>query len=301
VEARYCPACGAMRRDGAGYCVSCGGRISDDPFSVPTEFLSETTVESSMSKPVTPDTKGKEQLLIIARIVTSFSPIPAVFYFLNNSEGTDLALLWTVSVLIPALMVCIPVIGEKRLAGIRGIDARYALLSTVTAMFVALRAVGALVDGNMPIDSFFRFSQILGIAGFVVVGMSFPWGKSSRSWFVETFNPVHIGLSCSAALVFFVCRVTYDNQFFLSAGSISGPSIFEYVFIALLISTGFLRSPWRQFVAISIGQLSILSFAGNVIFFNGPIKPWPNPVVFACCLALCFPVEDLATEKDVAF
>ena len=290
-----------MRRDGAGYCVSCGGRISDDPFSVPTEFLSESTVVSSMSNPVTPNTKAKEQLLVVARIVTSLSPIPAVLYFLNNSEGTDLALLWSVSVLIPALMVCIPIIGEKRLAGIKGIDARYAVLATVTAMFVALRAVGALVDGNMPIDSFFRFSQILGIAGFVVVGVSFPWGKSSRSWFVETFNPVHIGLSCSAALVFFICRVTYDNQFFLSAGSISGPSIFEYAFIALLISIGFLRSPWRQFVAISIGQLSILSFAGNVIFFNGPIRPWPNPVVFACCLALCFPVEDLAAETDVTF
>jgi hypothetical protein len=239
---------------------------------------------------------------MVARIITALSPLLAVLYFDDMwLIDSDLREIWITSVWVPALMVLIPLLGHRKVFGIAGDDARFELLAAVTALFVAIRASGALIDSAMPDDGLFVLSQLLGFAGFVVVGISFPWKKAPRSWFAENFNPVHIVIASVAALVFLVMREREIVQFLFSPASISGPSVLEYLFLAILVSVGFLRAPWRQFVALPIASLSIMSFIANVLFTEGAVRPWPNPVTFACCIALCFPWETAADEKRVSF
>lgn len=309
MEIRFCPICGEGRRAGATYCVSCGNRLdtggdspshlsyADDVFAVPPLMGIEvpTAASSDRSSPTT-------VVLLVARLLTAVSPIFAVLYF-NDLWliGTDLRKIWIVSVLVPALFTAIPVIGSRRFLGIFADDDRFVFLSAVTAFFVALRATGALLEPAMPSDGLFVFSQLLGLSGFVVVGLAFPWKKSPRTWFAESFNPLHITIATIAAIVFLIVREREVLQFLFSPASISGPSTLEYIFLALLVTVGFLRAPWRQFAALPIASFSILSFIANVIFVGGPVRPWPNPVTFACCIALCFPWESSVDPERQKF
>lgn len=306
MEVRFCPNCGESRREFAIYCVACGNRLSDDGRSPSSSFDDVFAVPPSIDTPLPPRTSTSGSSLnvvaMIARIVTALSPLLAVLYFDDIwLIGSDLREIWIVSVWVPALMVLVPLLGHRKFLGIAGNDARFELLAAITALFVAIRASGALIDSAMPDDGLFVLSQLLGFAGFVVVGISFPWKKAPRSWFAENFNPVHIVIASVAAIVFLVMREREIVQFLFSPASISGPSALEYLFLAILVSVGFMRAPWRQFVALPIASLSILSFLANVLFTDGPVRPWPNPVTFACCVALCFPWETAADETRVSF
>lgn len=246
--------------------------------------------------------KASDVILLVSRVVTAISPVFAVLFFDDLwLIGSDLREIWVVSVWIPALMTLIPVLGPRRFLGIAGDDARWVLMSAMTAFFVAVRSTGALVESAMPDDGLFVLSQLLGLSGYVVVGLSFPWKKSARTWFAETFNPVHIVIASLAALVFLVMRQRDTFQFLFSPASISGPSALEYVFLAVLVSIGFMRTPWRQFAALPIASFSILSYIANVLFFGVTVRPWPNPVTFACCIALCFPWGAAADERRMTF
>jgi hypothetical protein len=306
VEVRFCPNCGENRREFAIYCVACGNRLTDDESISSSSFDDVFAVPPSFDSPSAPrasePSSGLHVVTMIARIVTALSPLLAVLYFDDIwLIGSDLREIWITSVWVPALMVLIPLLGHRKFLGIAGDDARFELLAAVTALFVAIRASGALIDSAMPDDGLFVLSQLLGFAGFVVVGISFPWKKAPRSWFAENFNPVHIVIASVAALVFLVMREREIVQFLFSPASISGRSVLEYLFLAILVSVGFLRAPWRQFVALPIASLSIMSFIANVLFTEGAVRPWPNPVTFACCIALCFPWETAADEKRVSF
>ena len=302
MDIRFCPSCGTERREGAGYCVTCGHRLGSDSFAPPSVedyFATETSRASGYGKT---STLSSDAFLKICLVLVALSPIPAIielnnsWYWIENAQ-----MIWIVSVFLPALMVAIPLLGERKFLGIVASDARFTVLSSVTAFFVALRATGALADGDFPHESQFVLSQLIGLLGFAVLGITFPWKKPVRSWFAEDFNPVHISMASLGAITFVALRNSNTWQFIFSPASISGPSILEYVFLALLVAAGFMASPWRQFVAISIGSLSILSFTANVLFLDGPIRPWPNPVTFACCLALCFPWQDMADPDRKSF
>lgn len=307
MDVRFCPNCGEGRRDGATYCVACGNRLVDDSksasavtedvFAIPPSILvgGDSRSNPRSANPV-------KTFVQVARLVTAFSPILAVLYFDDLwLIGTDLREIWTVSVLIPALMTAIPVLGARRFLGIFADDARFVLLSSISAFFVALRAIGALIEPSMPNDGLFVFSQLLGMMGFAVVGLTFPWRKPIRTWFAEPLNPVHISVAMIATIVFLVMREQEVSQFLFSPGSISGPTALEYVFLIVLACIGFLRSPWRQFAALPIASFSILSYLANVLFSDGPIRPWPNPVTFACCIALCFPWESAVDPERQKF
>ena len=307
MDVHFCPACGTSRREGAVFCITCGNRLLDDLVSSSIEsddiFGPPPTLTSGIIKSAgAGSASALITTLVTARIITALSPIFAVLY-LNDFWlfSSDLPEIWIVSVWIPALMTLIPLLGSRKFLGISGDDARFVLLSAVTALFVALRSTGALLEPSLPDDGYFILSQILGLAGFVVVGISFPWKKSARSWFAESFHPVHIAVASLAAVVFLVMRERGSAQFLFSHASISGPSVFEYVFLAVLVSVGFLRAPWRQFVALPIASFSIMSFIANVLFAEGPVHPWPNPVTFACCIALCFPWESSVDDKKLTF
>lgn len=307
MEVRFCPTCGESRREGAAYCVACGNRLSDDTFvarsddddifGMPPSLGSESTLKAVGSAH-----HGLDVLLIVVRVVTAVSPLFAVLYFEDLwFVGSEFRKIWIVSVWVPALMVLIPLLGNRKFLGIAGNDARYQILAIVAALFVSIRSSGALMESLMPQDGLFLLSQLLGLAGFVVVGISFPWKKEPRSWFAESFNPVHIVVASVAAFVFIVLRESSVIQFIFSPASISGRTSLEYVFLAILVSVGFLRSPWRQFVAIPIATFSILSYVANVLFTDGSVYPWPNPVTFACCIALCFPWESSVDDRRMTF
>ena len=289
------------------YCVACGNRLtndagssaidSDDIFGIPPLPGTERR-DASESR----SSSATEVILVVARLVTAISPLFAVLFFDDLwLIGSDLREIWIVSVWVPALMTLIPVLGTRKFLGIAGDDARWVFLSAVTAFFVALRSTGAFFESAMPDDGLFVLSQVLGLAGYVVVALSFPWNKTPRSWFAETFNPVHIAISSLAATVFLVMREREVFQFLFSPASISGPSALEYVFLAVLVTIGFMRAPWRQFAALPIASFSILSYIANVLFFDVSVRPWPNPVTFACCIALCFPWESSVDDKRVVF
>jgi hypothetical protein len=307
MDIRFCPNCGAGRRDGAVYCVACGNRLSedipstsvdsDDIFAIPPMLGGSVRIPSGGGSP-----SATNVVLLVARIVTALSPLLAVLYFDDLwLIGSELREIWIISVWIPAMMTVIPLLGSRRFLGISGDDARFVFLSAITAFFVALRSVGAMLEPAMPSDGLFVFSQVLGLAGFVVVGVSFPWKKPLRTWFAVNYNPVHITIATVAAIVFLVMRERDVLQFLFSPASISGPSVLEYIFLALLVAVGFLRAPWRQFAALPIASFSILSFIANVLFVGGPLRPWPNPVTFACCIALCFPWESAVDDTRVSF
>jgi hypothetical protein len=303
MDIRFCPSCGTARQHGGMFCASCGNRLGIDavPTSPFTDDFSRTTSDAQWPSPVI-SSVSIEPLLKVLRILVALSPLPALLAFLDGWYwNEDIQLIWSISVLLPALIVAIPLLGERKLLGLVVSDDRFVLVSAVAALLVALRAADALIEGWYSDQGLVVLSQLIGMLGFAVVGVSFPWKKPFRSWFAEDLNPVHVSLAVVAALSFLAARNLAEWQFIFSPASLTGNSIFEWVFIALLVATGFMASPWRNCVAIPIGVFSILSFVANALLAEGTIRPWPNPVTFACCVALCFPWEEMANQENANF
>ena len=303
MEIRYCPSCGTARHQGGIFCASCGNRLGNDaaPASPFLNDFPSVAPDAQWASPVVSSTSN-ESLLKVLQILVALSPLPALLAFLDGWYWNEnIQLIWSFSVLLPALIVAIPLLGERKFLGLVVSDDRFALVSAVAALLVALRAADALIEGWYSDQGLVVLSQLIGILGFVVVGVSFPWKKPFRSWFAEDLNPVHVSLAVVAALTFLAARNLTDWQFIFSPASMTGNSIFEWVFIVLLVATGFMVSPWRNCVAIPIGVFSILSFVANVLLADGTVRPWPNPVTFACCVALCFPWEDMSDQSRKYF
>ncbi len=303
MDIRYCPSCGAARQLGGMFCASCGNRLEIDaaPTSPFADDFSRTTSDAQWPSPVVSSTSN-ESLLKVLRILVALSPLPALLAFLDGWYwNEDIQLIWSISVLLPALIVAIPLLGERKFLGLVVSDDRFVLVSAVAALLVALRAADALIEGWYSDQGLVVLSQLIGLLGFAVVGVSFPWKKPFRSWFAEDTNPVHVSIAVVATLSFLAARNLAEWQFIFSPASLTGSSILEWVFLALLVATGFMASPWRNCVAIPIGVFSILSFVANALLTEGTIRPWPNPVTFACCIALCFPWEEMADEGRKSF
>ena len=303
MDIRYCPSCGTARHLNGAFCVSCGCRLGTEaaPTSPFMDNPPNTTPDGHRPSPNSSSTSN-ESLMKVLRLLVALSPLPALLAFLDGWYwNEDIQLSWSVSVLLPAWIVAIPVLGERKFLGLVVSDDRFVLISAVAALLVALRASDALMEGWYSDQGLVVLSQLIGILGFAVVGFSFPWKKPFRSWFAEDVNLVHVSISVVAALSFLAARNLADQQFIYSPASLTGTSMLEWVFIVLLVTTGFMVSPWRNCVAIPIGVFSILSFVANVILTDGTINPWPNPVTFACCVALCFPWEDMTTHEKASF
>lgn len=303
MEIRYCPSCGTARQQGGIFCASCGNRLGND--AAPTSpFLNDfpsVAPNTQWPSPVVTSTSN-ESLLKVLRILVALSPLLAMvvladdWYWIEN-----IRLIWLFCVFPPALMVIIPVLGRGKLLGIGFFDDRFTLMSAFAALFVAARASGALIQGWYTDSGIADLSQVLGLLGFVVFAVSFPWKKPLRSWFAPEFSPIHISISTTASIIFALSAIKDGWFFVFSPVSISGPHYIEYLFVALLVATGFMASPWRQCVAIPIGIFSIMSQIANVMFASGPVRIFPNLTTFACCVALCFPWEDMADKSRKSF
>ena len=116
MDVRYCPSCGAARQLGGMFCTSCGNRLGIDaaPTSPFADDFSRTTPDAQWPSPVVSSTSN-ESLLKVLRILVALSPLPALLAFLDGWYwNEDIQLIWSISVLLPALIVAIPLFGYDR-------------------------------------------------------------------------------------------------------------------------------------------------------------------------------------------
>lgn len=239
---------------------------------------------------------------MVLAILTAASPALVLVDALNYSSGR-LVRAMAVGVLVPALLALVVATGKAAPFGISAGDSRFAVVAIVSGLFVGIRAVGGLAvvdefDGAATV-----LSLLVSLSGFALMAVLWPRGRGTKLIFSRRPHPVHVVLVVVAALQFIVLRESESVfwSFVYSAGSIVGPSVMEYVFLATLVAIGFLADPWRQFAAIPVAVFSFTSFAGNVLLADAPLRPWPNPVVFACCVALMFPLNESLRRGHVEF
>jgi hypothetical protein len=303
MDIRYCPSCGTARHLNGAFCISCGYRLGSE--AVPTSpFMVDLPKQAPDPHWRTPVlfSSNNENLIKVIRILVALSPLIASFVLADDWYWVeDIQLIWLVCVFPPALLVVVPILHKGRIFGIEASDDRFVLMSAFASLFVALRAFGALIQQWFTDSAVADFSHVLGLLGFVIFVVSFPWKKPIRSWFVTDFSPINISIAALAAIIFAV-SIMKDGWFFVfSPVSMSGPNLLGYGFVVLLAATGFLAAPWRHCVAIPIGVFSILSQIANAWFASGSVRIFPNLISFACCIALCFPWEDMTKQEKANF
>ncbi|MFM8857040.1 MAG: hypothetical protein ACKOI2_07505 [Actinomycetota bacterium] len=212
-----------------------------------------------------------------------------------------------VGAVLPASLMVAPRLVSRGRRGASETDARLVLVGAVSGLLVGCRSLAALVDTYdygfmLEQQGLFVAGLSLGLAGLAVFALTIPWGAGLKKIVGSPSNPVAPAAGILAAVVFVWTR--YSNewvQFVFSPASISGPTGLEWVFLAVLVLAGFLRTPYRQPVAFVLGMFSIMSFLANILVTGGPLRPWPNPVTFACCVAMLYPFRDVTSSESVGF
>lgn len=318
----YCAFCGTPRVAGGSYCVRCGrssvGRETEtagtDPFAVPDPFETPGDAGGWVS-PTTPPAGTVSRYAVVCTEAVAL--LGMLFVFLSESSrptfweeilGVESAAKAVfVGSVLPTLLVIAPRLVPSHRRGFGAADARLALVSAVGGLLVGCRSLAALIDTYdygfvMHRQGVYVVGLGLGLAGFAVFGLNITWSRGLTSMFVAPTNPVAPIAAILAAGVFLWCRYALElGNFAFSPASISGSTALELVFVTVLVAGGFLRSPYRQPVAFVLGIFSILSFLANVLISDAPLRPWPNPVTFACCIVMLFPFDEFGSKETVYF
>jgi hypothetical protein len=195
--------------------------------------------------------------------------------------------------MLPALLAGFPVFGSAQLFGIRCDDSRVAVLAAVSGLMVGMRAGGGLLLNGFISEEFVTLGRLMGLSGFALAVLVFPSFSSLLQIFTRDVNPAHVALASVAALQFLLLRSNNSSlSFIFSPGSVSGPTVLEYIFLGVLLSIGFMASPWRQFASVPIAFFAAMSYFANVMVFEAPVRPWPNPVIAVCCVLICLPFDE---------
>ena len=328
----FCAWCGTPRVAGGRFCVRFGREMTEgaipgsspvpsapsagvDPFALPGPFDLPPSTDSWGEGAPSPSTSTVPWQLLLALEITAF--VGVLFLFLDEARRPTLledlfgfetlARAVFVGAVLPAFLMVAPRLVPRGHRGASETDARLVLVGAMSGLLVGLRSLAALVDTYdygfaLEQQGLFVAGLTLGLAGFAVFALSIPWGTGLTGLFASPSNPVAPMAGILAVVVFLWTR--YSNewvQFVFSPASISGPTVLEWAFLAALALAGFLRTPYRQPVAFVLGTFSILSFLANVIVTGGPLRPWPNPVTFACCIAMLYPFNDVTSRDRVGF
>lgn len=303
--------CGSCGEPVVGASTTCGGCGGSDRFGGAS--LSEAhplydtwpapaSVDTSVSSPSRAHSR-REMFVRVLSVVTAVSTVPAAIHYGNIWFAKPLVPIWFVGAILPSLLVVLPVFGSAKIAGFRCSDSRLLVLVSVSALMVGLRSAGGLASYDQSTHDLELLTHLLGLPGFAVSALVFPSFDVLRRLFGAPLNPVHIVLASIAALQFFLLRSSSSPiwSFVFSPGSVSGPNLFEYGFLTVLVAVGFLRTPWRHFAALPLALFSAASFTANVMLSDLPLRPWPNPVTFACCVAILFPLGNAMDRKPLDF
>jgi hypothetical protein len=225
----------------------------------------------------------------------------AIWHFWSVEDSTALRI-WIVSAAVPGLMVLLPRLVGHRLLDIGPDDGRLVLMEATAGLLVGLRSLAAMGSEMLPQAEMFQGSLFMGLAGFGVFATSFPIRFRHRSWFENRPNGGYVTLGLIAAVVFVWTRNDADipPTFVFSPASVSGAHNGELIAVALVAVLGFIKSPWRQPVALVLGLFALTSYSANVLAVDGSVLPWPNPVTALCCFAMLFPWARYAgTNHDI--
>jgi len=321
----YCAWCGTPRVAGGRFCASCGRELAavasptppptaspfdvPDPFDPPYEGWGDDGAESRPSSSVVP------WQLLLALEITAFMGVLLTFLdearrptFVEDLFGIEtIGRALFVAAVLPAFLMLSPRLLPSTYRNPAQVDARLVLVGAVSGLLVGCRSLAGLLDTYdygfaLDREGLYVAGLSLGLAGFAVFALSIPWNSGLKGLVASPSNPVAPAAGIVAAVVFLWCRYSLDlQQFVFSPASVSGPTGLEWVFLVMLVATGFMRSPYRQPVAFVLGTFSILSFLGNVLVQGGPVMPWPNPVTFACCLAMLHPFNEVSSRERAVF
>lgn len=304
VNVGRCQVCGETQSKGARFCSRCGSLlgetlVNDVSKDSSLRFWEEgTEVTWNIAPPEWPEslptqTGSLRSWIRALGIVTALSPLLMVldsFTYGDSRVPTS----WTIGLLIPSLLVLVVAVGSRMAFGFHPDDSRIKVVGAIAAFFVALRAVSGLRVVSEIDRAAVLLSLLLGLTGFAVAGLLFAQGTALKNGFTKAPKPVHVVLVAVAALQFVVLRQLRNTEFnfVFSAGSIVGPSPTEYLFLAVLIGSAFLVEPLRQVGLLTVAAFSLASYCANAVLWGGPIMPWPNPVIVACCVFAMLPWND---------
>ena len=316
----FCAYCGTPRVAGGSFCVRCGRPApgpdsgTTDPFAVPGPFEPPTEPSDRIS-PMTPPVGTSSRYFVVC--IEAVAVIGMILVFLSESRGPTFweqifgvesaAKAVFVGTALPALLVIAPRMIPSHLRGSGAPDARLSLMASVSGLLVGCRSLSGLIGSydfgfSMNRGGLYEVGLGLGLAGFAVFALNITWNKGLKLMFTAPTNPIAPIAGILAASVFLWCRYAlYTGNFVFSPASVSGPTDFEFIFLIALVAAGFMKTPFRQSVAFVLGTFSILSFLANVLISDAPLRPWPNPVTFACCVVMLFPFNEFGSKESVPF
>lgn len=304
----FCTSCGRRRGTDERFCAACGTAhtsisigTSPDPFRHPPSVVipdSATSKHGNQLRSVLwllAATFASQVLLVLAFVGSDYNNA------VSNFTGHSWVEMLLVGSLIPGILTLAPFLQFKLQGSNVQIDMRLVLVGVTSAFLIGLRSLDALF-GHIDDSPIVVLAGIIGLSGFAAFPTVIRWNTVLRASLRRPDNPLFPIIGITAAVVFLWARYSSLNgSFIFSPASQSGRSPVEFVFLALLVVTGFMASPFRQPLALALGGFSIASFMANSLVSDIPLVPWPNPFTFVCCLIMLHPFNEVVSGTVATF